>query len=80
MPADLAARITTEVSLSTIGIGAGADTDAQVLVVNDLIGLTAKPPRFSKNFLESAGSIPAAIQQFANDVKSGNFPSAEHIF
>jgi len=80
VPADLAAQVTAAVSFPTIGIGAGAETDAQVLVANDLIGLTANPPRFSKNFLATTGSIPAAIRQFSSDVKSGDFPGKEHIF
>lgn len=80
VPAPLAAAITEQVSLSTIGIGAGKQTDAQVLVVNDLIGLTPKPPKFSKDFLAQTGSVPAAIRLFSDEVKAGIFPGEENIF
>jgi len=50
------------------------------LVVNDLIGLTEKPPKFSKNFLSEAGSIPAAFKAFDDQVKSGEFPDESHSF
>lgn len=80
VPASLASRITNGVSMPTIGIGAGRDTDAQVLVINDILGLTEKPPKFSKNFLVEAGDIPAALRKYAEDVKSGVFPDHEHSF
>lgn len=80
VPAPLAERITRTLDIPTIGIGAGKETDAQVLVVNDLIGLTEKPPKFSKNFLPEAGSIAAAFKAFDEQVKSGLFPSAEQSF
>ncbi len=80
VPVELAKRITEAVSMPTIGIGAGRDTDAQVLVINDILGLTEQPPKFSKNFLEEAGTIPGALQKYAADVASGVFPSDEHTF
>ncbi|MGS2718150.1 3-methyl-2-oxobutanoate hydroxymethyltransferase [Eionea flava] len=80
VPATLATNMTQSLSIPTIGIGAGNGTDAQVLVINDLIGLTEKPPKFSKNFLAEAGSIAAAFQAFDKQVKSGQFPSDEHSF
>ena len=80
VPSELAAKITSEVSMPTIGIGAGKQTDAQVLVINDILGLTEKPPKFSKNFLVEATDIPGALEKYTNDVKSGVFPDAEHIF
>ncbi|MYM64318.1 3-methyl-2-oxobutanoate hydroxymethyltransferase [Pseudomaricurvus sp. HS19] len=80
VPCDLARRITEAVSMPTIGIGAGKETDAQVLVINDILGLTEKPPKFSKNFLVEAGDIPGALRKYANDVKTGVFPSPEHTF
>jgi len=80
VPSALAERITREISIPTIGIGAGGDTDAQVLVINDILGLTEKPPKFSKNFLTEAGDIPGAMKQYVADVKAGRFPDQAHIF
>lgn len=80
VPADLAEKITSTISIPTIGIGAGKDTDAQVLVINDILGLTPKPPKFSKNFLVEANDIPGALAKYIHDVKSGIFPSQEHVF
>lgn len=80
VPTALATRITESLSMPTIGIGAGAQTDAQVLVINDILGLTEQPPRFAKNFLEETGNIPAALSKYVNDVIAGEFPDAEHAF
>jgi 3-methyl-2-oxobutanoate hydroxymethyltransferase len=80
VPSQLAATITQEVAMSTIGIGAGPSTDAQVLVVNDLLGMTAKPPKFAKNYLAAADSIAAAMAEFAEETRSGRFPAPEHCF
>ena len=66
--------------MPTIGIGAGRDTSAQVLVINDILGLTPQPPKFSKNFLVEAGDIPNALLKYVKDVKEGTFPSDEHVF
>lgn len=79
VPATLAAEITRQVPVPVIGIGAGPDTDAQVLVVYDMLGLTVgKRPRFSKDFLAEAGTIPAALAAYVNAVKDGSFPGPEH--
>jgi 3-methyl-2-oxobutanoate hydroxymethyltransferase len=80
VPSALAARITREIPIPTIGIGAGRDTDAQVLVINDILGLTEKPPKFSKNFLLEARDIPGAMRKYVADVKAGLFPGDENIF
>ncbi|MGH1370648.1 MAG: 3-methyl-2-oxobutanoate hydroxymethyltransferase [Cellvibrionaceae bacterium] len=80
VPCELAQRITDAVSMPTIGIGAGKDTDAQVLVINDILGLTEQPPKFSKNFLVEADDIPGALRKYADDVKQGVFPASEHTF
>jgi len=80
VPSALAKKITDAVSMPTIGIGAGRETDAQVLVINDILGLTPTPPKFSKNFLIEAGDIPNALLKYVDDVKKGVFPSDEHIF
>lgn len=81
VPSVLAARITAELSIPTIGIGAGVDCDGQVLVVYDLLGLTpGKRPKFSKDFLAGRDSIQGAFGAYAADVREGRFPSAEHSF
>ncbi|GAB1267216.1 3-methyl-2-oxobutanoate hydroxymethyltransferase [Aurantivibrio infirmus] len=80
VPIALAKKITESVKMPTIGIGAGRDTDAQVLVINDILGLTPQPPKFAKNFLAEADDIPNALLKYADDVKKGTFPSDEHHF
>lgn len=80
VPADLGHSLTQSLQIPTIGIGAGRDTDAQVLVINDILGLTEQPPKFSKNFLKETGSIPGAMCQYVADVKSGRFPDQAHTF
>ncbi|GAB3105198.1 3-methyl-2-oxobutanoate hydroxymethyltransferase [Aestuariicella hydrocarbonica] len=80
VPSELARRITESVSMPTIGIGAGQHTDAQVLVINDILGLTEQPPKFSKNFLVEAEDIPGAMRKYVSDVKNGVFPDQEHTF
>ena len=80
VPAALAARITREIAIPVVGIGAGRDTDAQVLVINDILGLTEQPPKFSKNFLLETQDIPGAMQKYVADVKSGLFPGDDNIF
>lgn len=81
VPAPLAARITRELAIPTIGIGAGPDCDGQVLVTYDLLGLTpGKRPRFSKDFLAGHDSIQAALTAFAEDVRAGRFPGPEHSY
>ncbi|MBI3714908.1 MAG: 3-methyl-2-oxobutanoate hydroxymethyltransferase [Betaproteobacteria bacterium] len=81
IPADLAAQITQELRIPTIGIGAGVDCDGQVLVLYDMLGLTpGKKPRFSKDFLAGENSIEGAIRAYVSAVKKGAFPAAEHSF
>lgn len=80
VPSALAKKITDKLQIPTIGIGAGRDTDAQVLVINDILGLTPTPPKFSKNFLVEAKDIPRALEKYASDVKTGVFPEDRHIF
>lgn len=81
VPATLAAEITRELSIPTIGIGAGVDCDGQVLVLYDLLGITSgKRPRFVKDFLHGRGSVAAAIAAYAEDVRSGAFPTSEHSY
>lgn len=80
IPQDLAEEISKALTIPTIGIGAGPNTDAQVLVINDILGLTEQPPKFSKNFLLETGNIPDAMQKFVSDVKKGLFPEPAHSF
>ena len=79
IPEALAASITQAVSVPVIGIGAGASTDAQVLVLHDLLGMSARTPKFVKNFMQDADSIQEALSNYANDVKQGRFPSEPYI-
>lgn len=79
VPARLAAEITRQVPVPVIGIGAGPDTDAQVLVIYDVLGITpGKRPKFSKDFLAEAGTIPAALAAYVAAVKDRSFPGPEH--
>lgn len=80
IPASLAAAITSALKVPTIGIGAGSATDAQVLVINDILGLTEQPPKFAKNFLAETGDIKGALLRYTQDVKAGKFPADIHTF
>lgn len=81
VPAPLAARITQAVHAPVIGIGAGADTDGQVLVVHDMLGITTgRKPRFVKNFLAESDSVQGAIEAYVDAVRNRTFPSEEHTF
>ena len=79
VPSPLAAKITEALSIPVIGIGSGAQTDGQVLVLTDMLGLTVgKAPKFSKNFLAEANSIQDALQAYVSAVKNAKFPSPEY--
>ncbi len=80
VPRELASLITARLSIPVIGIGAGAATDAQVLVMHDLLGMNPRPPRFVRNFLSSGGSIQGALEAYSNAVREGSFPGPEHGF
>jgi 3-methyl-2-oxobutanoate hydroxymethyltransferase len=81
VPRALAKRISESLTIPVIGIGAGVDTDGQVLVLYDMLGITpGKRPSFSHDFLAEAGSVRAAIEAFASQVKAGTFPSGKHGF
>ena len=80
VPAALAGEITRELSIPTIGIGAGLDCDGQVLVSYDMLGITpGRRPKFSKDFLAGRGSIREAIDAYTGDVRAGRFPGPEQI-
>jgi 3-methyl-2-oxobutanoate hydroxymethyltransferase len=80
MPADLGAEITKELQIPTIGIGAGSATDAQVLVINDLLGLNDKVPKLARKYADLRSTIASAAEAFAEDVRSGTFPGEEHSY
>jgi 3-methyl-2-oxobutanoate hydroxymethyltransferase len=81
VPGEVAKRITAELAIPTVGIGAGPDTDAQVLVWQDMAGLrTGKAPRFVKRYADLAGALTDATRRFADEVRGGEFPAAEHTF
>jgi 3-methyl-2-oxobutanoate hydroxymethyltransferase len=81
VPAALAARITAEAAIPIIGIGAGPDCDGQILVLHDILGISIdKTPRFTRDFLSGAASIPDAIEGYVRAVKDKTFPTAEHSF
>ncbi len=80
VPADLAAQITQSLQIPVIGIGAGAGTDAQVLVLHDMLGLSKRLPKFVHNFMDSQSNIQAALSAYNSAVQDGSFPGPEHSF
>jgi len=80
VPAELAARVTEELSVPTVGIGAGPSCDAQVLVWQDMAGLSPQTPRFVKKYADMASVLRSAATAFAEDVASGAFPDEEHSY
>jgi 3-methyl-2-oxobutanoate hydroxymethyltransferase len=81
VPADVAKRVTAELTIPTIGIGAGGDCDAQVLVWQDMAGLRGgKLPRFVKPYADLRGSLAAAARAYADDVRAGTYPDEQHTY
>jgi 3-methyl-2-oxobutanoate hydroxymethyltransferase len=80
IPAPLAAKITASLRVPTIGIGAGPDCDAQVLVWQDMAGLSARAPKFAKRYADLAGVLRDAAAEFAAEVAGGAFPSEEYSY
>lgn len=81
IPAKLAAEITTELSIPTIGIGAGPSCDGQVLVIHDILGLCEKySPKFVKRYANLGPVISDAVTRYVAEVRSGEFPTEEHSF
>ena len=81
IPRDLAKRVSESVSIPTIGIGAGPDCDGQVLVLHDLLGITMDfSPRFLRRYLNLADDINNAIEQYCEDVRSGDFPNESESY
>jgi 3-methyl-2-oxobutanoate hydroxymethyltransferase len=81
IPSDAARRITATLTIPTIGIGAGAGCDGQVLVINDLLGLASEyAPRFVKKYAELDSVISQAVTRYRDEVRGGQFPGPEHEF
>ncbi|HVB44534.1 MAG TPA: 3-methyl-2-oxobutanoate hydroxymethyltransferase [Streptosporangiaceae bacterium] len=80
VPAELAARVTQALAIPTIGIGAGPDCDAQVLVWQDMAGLTPNVAKFAKRYADAAGLLKQAARSFADEVVSGAYPTEEYSY
>jgi 3-methyl-2-oxobutanoate hydroxymethyltransferase len=81
IPRELAARITTELRIPTIGIGAGPDCDGQVLVIHDLVGLAfGHQPKFARRYADVGSLISRAAAEYCRDVRAGTFPSDEESY
>jgi 3-methyl-2-oxobutanoate hydroxymethyltransferase len=81
VPAEVAKQVTKELHIPTIGIGAGADCDAQVLVWQDMAGLNNGPkPKFVKRYADLRSVLAGAAQRFAGEVANGEYPGPEHAY
>ncbi len=81
IPEQLGDDITKALTIPTIGIGAGRNTDGQILVMHDALGIACNyMPKFSRNFLKDTGDIKKAVELYISEVTAGNFPGDEHVF
>jgi 3-methyl-2-oxobutanoate hydroxymethyltransferase len=80
MPSELGAELTRTLQIPTIGIGAGPNTDAQVLVSSDLLGMSERVPSFARAYADLRNEISKAASSFAEDVEAGRFPDEEHSY
>ena len=80
VPSALGAEISAKLRIPVIGIGAGSGTDAQVLVVYDMLGISPRIPKFARNFMADNGDILKAMESYASAVRNGTFPGEEHGF
>jgi 3-methyl-2-oxobutanoate hydroxymethyltransferase len=80
VPAELARRVTESLDIPTIGIGAGPDCDAQVLVWQDMAGLSPRTAKFVKQYADLSGILREAVQSFASDVVAGSFPTEQYSY
>lgn len=81
VPTSLAAMVSEALTIPVIGIGAGVQTDGQILVMHDMLGISANyMPKFSKNYLNTSDSISEAVLAYVSEVKTGHFPGPEHSF
>jgi len=82
VPTPIATQVTADIAVPTIGIGAGPGCDGQVLVLHDFLGLDSghRRPKFVKDFLAEGGSVAGAVRAYADAVRDGSFPDAEHAY
>jgi 3-methyl-2-oxobutanoate hydroxymethyltransferase len=81
VPADLGTKVTASLKIPTIGIGAGANCDGQVLVFHDMMGLFPDfKPKFVKRYADIGGAMKAAVEAYCKEVRDGTFPAPEHTF
>lgn len=80
VPAELAARVSEDLTIPIIGIGAGARVDAQILVWQDLLGVTERSPKFVQRYAELGGTIHDAVHAWVQDVRNGTFPNQDHWY
>ena len=81
VPSELGRRITEEVSVPVIGIGAGPSVDGQILVIYDILGITQGPtPRFVKNYMDESSDLIEALKTYVDEVKTGVYPQSNHCF
>jgi 3-methyl-2-oxobutanoate hydroxymethyltransferase len=76
----LAARITKQIPIPTIGIGASASCDGQILVLEDMLGLSPRVPKFVKKFAQIGAAIEDAVKDYADQVRDRAFPGDEHVY
>ncbi|HVV66057.1 MAG TPA: 3-methyl-2-oxobutanoate hydroxymethyltransferase [Rhizomicrobium sp.] len=80
MAEPLAARITRQIAIPTIGIGASAECDGQILVMEDMLGLNPNPPKFVRQYASLGADIEAAVKAYAKDVRERRFPGKENVY
>jgi 3-methyl-2-oxobutanoate hydroxymethyltransferase len=80
MAEPLAAKITRDIAIPTIGIGASPDCDGQVLVLEDMLGLNPNPPKFVRQYAQLGPAIEAAVEAYAKDVRDRRFPGVENVY
>lgn len=80
VPVNVAATISQALNIPVIGIGAGRECDGQVLVLHDMLGISAKAPKFSQDFIGEGATIPQAVAAYVQAVKANSFPQDQHCF
>jgi 3-methyl-2-oxobutanoate hydroxymethyltransferase len=80
MAEPLAAKITRQVSIPTVGIGASAECDGQILVLEDMLGLNPSPPKFVREYAGLGAEIETAVKSYAADVRGRRFPGVENVY
>ncbi|MGQ0546561.1 MAG: 3-methyl-2-oxobutanoate hydroxymethyltransferase [Betaproteobacteria bacterium] len=80
IPPSVAKEVTASISVPTVGIGAGPECSGQILIMHDMLGVSERAPKFSRNFMEGAGSVAAAVASYVKAVKDGSFPGPEHCY